>query len=183
MKPRCLALRSLQRRCASVVFVSLLVLGACDRDQPAPSTPPASPPTTAPTPTKPEIVLASDRGGSVMDVVQTELERARREGRELVVYVGAPWCEPCTRFHQAIEAGELDAVFPTLRLLEFDLERDEARLKQAGYRSRMIPLFAIPTPTGEASSLRIEGSIKGEGAVLDIAPRLRTLMAQAQAER
>lgn len=127
--------------------------------------------------------MAPDGGDDVRAVVQAEIERAGREGRDLVVYVGARWCEPCTRFHDAIQAGSLDTAFPTLRLLEFDLDRDEARLRSAGYASRMIPLFVIPAPTGEASPLRMEGSIKGEGAVPEIAPRLRALLAQAQRNR
>lgn len=145
----------------------------------APAQPADAPP--PPRPRKAEVVLAPDGGEDVPALVRAERERALREGRDLLVYVGAPWCEPCTRFHKAVEAGQLDAVFPTLRLLEFDLERDEARLAAAGYASKMIPLFAVPAPGGEASPLRIEGSIKGDGAVAEITPRLRALLLQARA--
>ena len=93
--------------------------------------------------------------------------------------VGASWCEPCRRFHEAVTRGELDATFPTLRLLEFDLDRDQARLQAAGYGSRMIPLFEVPGPDGRASGRRIEGSIKGPGAVAEIVPRLRRILAKA----
>jgi hypothetical protein len=125
--------------------------------------------------------MAPEGSDEVAAVVRAELERARRDGRDLVVYVGAPWCEPCTRFHKAVEAGELDATFPALRLLEFDHDRDEARLAQAGYASRMIPLFAAPAASGEASPLRVEGSVKGERAVATIVPRLASLLAQVRA--
>ncbi len=98
------------------------------------------------------------------------------EGRSLVVYVGAPWCEPCQRFHEAAKKGELDADFHNLSLLEFDLEVDRARLAAAGYESEMIPLFVLPNEDGRASAKRFEGSIKSSGAVRNIAPRLRSLL-------
>jgi thiol-disulfide isomerase/thioredoxin len=94
------------------------------------------------------------------------------------VYVGAGWCEPCQRFHRAAESGELDALFPSLTMLEFDLDRDAQRLAAAGYSSKYIPLFALPTPDGKASGKQIAGAIKGENAVAYIAPRLKELLAQ-----
>lgn len=108
--------------------------------------------------------------------VKGEMGRAAREGREVLVYVGATWCEPCQRFHAAAAAGRLDASYPTLRLLEFDRDRDEERLRAAGYTSNYIPLFAVPGPDGRASGRQVEGSIKGEGAVDNIAPRLSELL-------
>jgi thiol-disulfide isomerase/thioredoxin len=112
----------------------------------------------------------------VQEMVQRELTRATIEERRLLVYVGADWCEPCQRFHKAAKAGTLDAVFPGLRLLEFDLDRDRDRLLKAGYISKMIPLFALPRLDGMASGEQIEGSIKGPGAVDQIAPRLQALL-------
>lgn len=112
----------------------------------------------------------------VAALVRTELERAGAEGRDLIVYVGAPWCEPCNRFHDAAAAGQLDETFPTLRLLEFDHDVDQARLEAAGYRSRMIPLFARPGKDGRASGHQMEGSVKGEAAVAQITPRLLALL-------
>jgi thiol-disulfide isomerase/thioredoxin len=132
-------------------------------------------------PGKAEIVLAPEGGDEVRALVRAEMDRAKRDGRDLVVYVGAPWCEPCKRFHDAVNAGELDATFPGLRLLEFDQDRDEARLAAAGYASRMIPLFVVPARDGEGSELRFAGSVKGERAVEVIVPRLQTLLAQARA--
>lgn len=108
--------------------------------------------------------------------VLRELRRAKEDGRELIVYVGATWCEPCQRFHEAATAGELDKDLPTLRLLEFDLDRDRARLDQAGYGSKMIPLFALPREDGLGSGEQIEGSVKGPGAAAEITPRLRALL-------
>ncbi|MDB4968217.1 MAG: hypothetical protein JWN44_3906 [Myxococcales bacterium] len=115
--------------------------------------------------------------GEAAAVVVTEAAKAKREGRQLLVYVGATWCEPCQRFHQAAAAHKLDADFPSLRLLEFDTDRDGERLAAAGYVSQLIPLFARPRDDGRASGRQIEGSVKGDGAVGEIVPRLRALLA------
>ena len=94
----------------------------------------------------------------------------------LYLVVGATWCEPCQRFHHAAERGELDAAFPTVTLLEFDLDRDHEGLASAGYVSKYIPLFALPGPDGKASGKAIEGGIKGDGAVGFIVPRLKEML-------
>jgi hypothetical protein len=94
------------------------------------------------------------------------------------VYVGAPWCEPCERVHRAVEKGDLDTEFPNLTLFEFDIDQDKQRLAAAGYSPKYIPLFALPDRDGKASGKRVEGGIKGEGAVGYIVPQLRSLLAQ-----
>jgi thiol-disulfide isomerase/thioredoxin len=127
-------------------------------------------------PARVEIIRAPRGETPVHQIVQKELRRARENRRVLVVYVGAPWCEPCKRFHDAIETGVLDEVFPTLRLLEFDRGLDESRLAADGYVSRLIPLFVVPRPDGRASERSIEGSIKGPGAISNIVPRLKRLL-------
>lgn len=110
-------------------------------------------------------------------LMQDELERADGTGQRVIVYVGAAWCEPCRYFHDAAAKGELDEAFPNLRIVEFDLDDDEARLQVAGCRSRMIPLFARVTPEGKCDpERRMMGSIKGPGAVTNITPRLRALL-------
>ena len=101
---------------------------------------------------------------------------AAREHKKLVVYVGATWCEPCRYFHAAAVAGQLDSRLGDLRVLVFDADRDADALRAAGYAAPMIPLFALPAADGQASGMQIAGSIKGEGAVAQIAPRLRTLV-------
>ena len=108
--------------------------------------------------------------------VRDAIARANAEGRTLIVYVGATWCEPCQRFHHAVDRGELDAAFPKLTVLAFDADRDGETLATAGYVSRMIPLFALPRPDGHASGKSIEGSVKGAQAVSEITPRLRALI-------
>jgi hypothetical protein len=110
-------------------------------------------------------------------VVRVALAGAVAEKRRLVVYVGAEWCEPCTRFRRAAASGALDATFGEVTLLAFDWERDGARLTAAGYASHYIPLFALPAQDGTSSQKRIEGGIKGAHAVDEIVPRLRALIA------
>ena len=115
--------------------------------------------------------------GDVPSLVKLELARAARDHRQLLVYVGATWCEPCRRFHQAAADHKLDRAFPSLRLLEFDDDRDAARLAMAGYSGHYIPLFAKPGVDGRGIGRQIEGSVKGDGAVDQIVPRLRSLLA------
>ena len=99
----------------------------------------------------------------VTDVAAFVKETAARvsgEHRRLVVYVGASWCEPCQAIHAAAVAHQLDADFPDLTLLAFDLDRDAEALKHAGYDSPLIPLFALPLADGNASDRREFGGVK-----------------------
>lgn len=121
-------------------------------------------------------ILDAPPAGDVAVEVKQELDRAHHDGRQLLVYVGATWCEPCQRFHSAARAGKLNAYFPQLRLLDFDSDRDGERLATAGYVSRLIPLFAVPNADGRASGRQMEGSVKGDGAVSEIVPRLSALL-------
>ena len=122
-------------------------------------------------------LIAAPAAADIAPLVARELVRAQGDGKQLLVYVGASWCEPCNRFHAAAERGELDAAFPRLRLLVFDADRDHDALVAGGYDSELIPLFAEPGTDGRASGRHIEGSIKGDGAVAQITPRLRALLA------
>ncbi len=115
--------------------------------------------------------------GDLAAWVKSQRESGQAAGRKVVVYVGASWCEPCQRFHQAALAGKLDDKLPPTRFLEFDLDSDQARLAAAGYKSKYIPLFTLPEADGRSSGRQIEGSIKGEGAPEEIAPRLVRLFA------
>jgi len=73
-------------------------------------------------------------------------EKAR--GRLLVVYVGAPWCPPCKRFHAAAREGHLDAVAGRLTLVSLDADRDTERLAPLGYVFKNIPYFAVVGENG-----------------------------------
>jgi thiol-disulfide isomerase/thioredoxin len=155
------------KRLSALAMTVALAITACSRTQPP-----------APVVTPHMRVTQAPLAGAVDVIVRDALGSALAEKRTLVVYVGADWCEPCQRFHRAAEGGELDTVFPTLTMVEFDLDRDAKRLAAAGYVSKYIPLFALPTQDGRASGKQIEGVIKGEGAVAYIAPRLQKLLAQ-----
>lgn len=158
-------------------LLALVLAAGCSRDDRSAEPIAAEPAGAKAAPARGKVELvAAPEAGELDAVVRAELDRARADKRDLLVYVGAPWCEPCTRFHEAAARGELDDDFPTLRLIEVDLDRDAERLERAGYRSRLIPLFAVPGPDGRASGRQIEGSIKGDGAVRNIAPRLRGLL-------
>jgi thiol-disulfide isomerase/thioredoxin len=102
------------------------------------------------------------------------------ERRSVVVYVGATWCEPCQAFHHAVERGELDDALAGVRFVEFDSDHDTSRLQAAGYGGRLIPRFVLPTADGRGSGERIEGGIKGQGAVEHIMRRLGPLLAGGQ---
>jgi hypothetical protein len=123
-------------------------------------------------------VAEAPADGDVAAIVRKAVEAARQDKRTLVVYIGATWCEPCQKFHQAAERGELDSTFPEVDLLAFDSDRDAQRLASAGYRSKYIPLFALPGPDGRASGKQVEGGIKGDGAVAYMAPRLRQMLSE-----
>jgi thiol-disulfide isomerase/thioredoxin len=178
-----------------MAIVSILLAVQCARaeeqfQRPSAKTP-AAPPSDEPSPPlAPAPSIASSRvelepapgAGQVAPIVRDASDRARADRRILVVYVGATWCEPCRRFHDAAERGELDTKFPRLTLLEFDLDRDRERLAQAGYVSRYVPLFALPATDGVASGLQVEGAIKGEGAVAFIAPRLAELLERSSSD-
>lgn len=153
-----------------LLALAIVALG-CKSD-PAPTT--AAPAPSAAAARAAHIVFVPAPDGPVDQLVLDEMKRS--PDRRVLVYVGASWCEPCRRFHDAATAGKLDKTLPPLRLLEFDLDRDEARLKEAGYESKYVPLFAAPAPNGRSMGRQIEGSIKGEGAVDEISPRLLQLI-------
>ncbi len=159
-------------------FVALLAVGACKTEPERSSgVAAAAEPSAAPA-TGGKVVIETPARGPVADVVQTVQAREAARKRKVVVYVGAPWCEPCQRFHRAVADGKLDATFPDLTLLEFNLDEDRDRLTAAGYTSEFIPLFVRPSKDGSASPQRFAGSVKGDGAVANITPKLRALLVE-----
>lgn len=114
--------------------------------------------------------------GDVAAYVANAVAQGAGEHVPVLVYVGATWCEPCREFHTAVGAGSLDAALGPLRLLEFDLDRDDKRLAAAGYRSEYVPLFVRPDPDGRASKIRSEGAKKGTDYVEQLTPRVRALV-------
>lgn len=128
---------------------------------------------------RPSFVPAGE--GEVDAVVRQALAATTAAGDRVVVYVGASWCEPCEAFHHAVERGELDDALAGVRFVEFDSDRDGDRLQAAGYGGRLIPRFVVPEADGRGSERRMEGGIKGDGAVEHIMARLRPLLARERA--
>lgn len=175
-------------RSSLLALLTISATLACPAAPPAPEQRQAEPvakpaqPEPARSSNAPEFVLAPE-SGDVVELVAAELERARKDDRQLLVYVGASWCEPCQYFHAAVEDGTLDDSLAGVRLLEFDLDRDRDRLVAAGYSSKMIPLFVAPAPDGRAGPRRTEGGVKGPAAVDNLRGRLVALLRAAQADR
>lgn len=159
-------MRSLQATLAAAV------LAACSGKA---STPREDPPAPAPEVAKPHFVPAKATG----DVATEVRDRVESAGdAKVVVYVGASWCEPCQAFHAALERGELDDALAGVTFVEYDSDRDGERLTAAGYDGRLIPRFALPGDDGRFGGQKIEGGIKGDGAVDHIMKRLVPLLAK-----
>jgi hypothetical protein len=127
---------------------------------------------------RPVFVRGPTNGAPIAPFVAREVTQGQNGGFNVLVYVGATWCEPCQRFHAAAQAGEFDEVLPRAHIVEFDLDADKDALAADGYSSNLIPLFCVPKTDGTASERRIEGSVKGPDAVgQDLIPRLRAFLA------
>ena len=81
---------------------------------------------------KPKLEHRAESRAPVEQFVQQQVEEADASGSRVLVYVGATWCEPCQRFHRALESGELDEVLAGTTFVEFDMDHDGAELKKAG---------------------------------------------------
>jgi thiol-disulfide isomerase/thioredoxin len=106
-------------------------------------------------------VVVAAQDADALSVVRTERLRAKAEGRVLVVYAGAGWCEPCKRFKNAVQTGSLDAKLARTTLLVFDADRDTERLVAAGYVFQFIPYVAVPGADGrptDSAEARAKGS-------------------------
>lgn len=158
------------------------LLFACQSgESPASDHPATGKPPGAVNASRPVFLRGPTSGAPVAPFIADEIRKGRADRSAVLVYVGATWCEPCQRFHQAIERGELDTVLGGVRFVEFDLDADRQPLEHAGYQSRLIPLFALPRSDGTAGDLRIEGSIKGEAAVnQNLLPRIKELLSRAR---
>src|SRR5262249_26109863 len=98
--------RAIMHGSMKAVLLAATLLLACNR------------PTGHRTAVGPEIVEAA--AGAVPELVRAARAAADRDGRQLLIYVSATWCEPCERFQRALRAGQLNASFPRLTLLKFD---------------------------------------------------------------
>lgn len=173
MGPSLRSPRLLGRRLGPVLFPALATLAMTGALASGCQRPPAQ---AAALPQKAELVEAGP--GPADQVVREAMAGARRDGRRLLVYVSATWCQPCQRFQAALRSGALDSYFPDLRLLKFDSDRDQSRLTVAGYDGPYLPRFVLPTPSGRGSGQTISGGTKAEDtAFTSIAPRLQQLLA------
>jgi hypothetical protein len=126
---------------------------------------------------KPQLTHRPAPRAPLEQFVQQHVEEADASGMRVLVYVGATWCEPCQRFHKALESGQLDESLAGTKFIEFDADRDRSELRAAGYGSKYIPLFSVPDQSGHASGRAIEGSIKGDDSVRQsLVPRLLALL-------
>lgn len=114
--------------------------------------------------------------GDVAQIMKTRIAAAATEHRSVLLYVGAPWCEPCQRLHKAAESGQLDSELGDVDLITFNSDMDAERLAVANYYSELIPLLVVPGADGRSTDKRMEGSVKGDGAVGQMIPRLRALL-------
>jgi thiol-disulfide isomerase/thioredoxin len=171
------------RQCARVACRALFTawgifaIGACNGRHEEHAAAKATAPRVAKSHAKPKLEHRSQPQAPLEQFVQQHVEEADASGMRVLVYVGATWCEPCRRFHKALESGELDEALAGTQFIEFDADRDISELRAAGYASKYIPLFSVPDQSGHASGRAIEGSIKGDGAVRrDLVPRLLALL-------
>src|SRR6187549_2800190 len=175
------ALRVVIRSLIAPLLATLLVplLLSCGR---APSKPrkdssPAAAASIAAKAPPPKFLHYPRKGSAIEPWVQEQVELAEAAHSRVLVYVGASWCEPCQRFHQAVERGELNGTLNGLRFLEFDQDQDASALKTAGYVYQYIPVLALPDPDGRNHGQMISGSIKGSRAVQEnLVPRLQALL-------
>lgn len=169
-------------RALLVVGLGLLAGAACkgrstDHQQRPKASAAATPASAARSRAKPELLRRGGSQAPLEQLVQQHVEEADASGQRVLVYVGATWCEPCKRFHKALESGQLDEALAGTKFVEFDADRDRAELQAAGYASKYIPLFSVPDHSGHASGRAIEGSVKGDRAVREsLVPRLLALL-------
>ena len=109
-------------------------------------------------------------------MIEASGARAAQEGKKLVVYIGATWCEPCHAWHEALKNGTAGPL-PAVQFLEFDLDRDAEALAKAGYSTRVVPYFARPGRDGRASSVQFAGVRKGGDYVAEIRARVTEMLA------
>ena len=118
-------------------------------------------------------VVVASQDTDALSLVRTERLKAKAEGRVLIVYAGATWCEPCKRFKEEVHTGRLDEKLPKMTLLAFDADRDTDRLAAAGYRFQFIPFVALPGADGHPTDTQ-EARGKGSNAWRELIAKLET---------
>jgi thiol-disulfide isomerase/thioredoxin len=122
-------------------------------------------------------IVAAPAEGDVVTLVTQARSRAERQGKRLLVYVGATWCKPCRELHDAVVGGQFADWQPAATLLEFDLDKDKARLAAAGYQGDFVPLLAVPAADGRAGPHLSSGVQKDGDYLTQLRERLGQLLA------
>lgn len=175
VEPLSPAMKSPSRRNAAILLLLFATI-ACARSEQSKQSARATSTAARPRALRPHFNEAPITVSNVQPYLQEQISDAKLQHERVLVYVGASWCEPCQRFHHAVEQGELDELLPNTRFVEFDADVHTRALNEAGYSFSMIPLIAMPGPDGRASGRQLSGSIKGPDAVRrDLVPRLRAL--------
>jgi thiol-disulfide isomerase/thioredoxin len=131
----------------------------------------ASPPTTSASATAGKLrVIKPPADAEIASFLRTERLRAKADGRVLVVYAGAKWCDPCKHFHALLDAGKLDAKLARMTLVELDVDQDTDRLAAAGYKYRYVPYFALVRADGQPDKqIQETGKDVSEDTIEDLA--------------
>lgn len=135
----------------------------------------AGPRTILASPSNAVDLVSGVAAGGLQAVIADEIALASRADRRCIVYVGAPWCEPCKRFKAALVAGELDAQLKGFRFIELDADLDKQRLADAGYSMTLVPFFAAPTPLGGNSGRTTAGVPNKDSPMAPLAKRVAAL--------
>jgi thiol-disulfide isomerase/thioredoxin len=119
------------------------------------------------------LVVEAAQDTDALSLIRTKRLEAKAEGRVLVVYVGATWCEPCKRFKAEMSSGRLDERYGKVTLLAFDADKDGDRLGAAGYSYRFVPFVALPGVDGHPSDTQ-QATGKGGEAWRELLGKLDT---------
>ena len=106
-------------------------------------------------------VVQAAQDSDALSLIRTKRLEAKAEGRVLVVYVGATWCDPCKKMKAEMEAGRLDARLGKTTFLAFDADKDQDRLASVGYTFKFIPYVALPGADGRPTET---AEARGKGA-------------------
>ncbi|HVH41551.1 MAG TPA: hypothetical protein VM925_04385 [Labilithrix sp.] len=107
-------------------------------------------------------VIEATQDTDALSLIRTRRLEARANGRVLVVYVGATWCEPCKRFKAEVRSGRLDEQLGKTTLLAFDVDKDGDRLGAAGYTYAFVPFVALPGADGRPADTQQASGRGGE---------------------
>jgi len=167
---------------AGVLFASLVLTMSCDET--APGSPHGAPSVNVRIAEAArtvegagvEIVAAPESLDNPTRWIRSENERAKKDDRVTLVYVGASWCVPCQAFRRLVHEGAFDKALPRLRLLAFDADIHAVPLGRSGCATTAVPTFMRPMPKGRCSAQKASGIAAGKDPVAYLTPRLERLM-------